>query len=67
MKISLTLTDDEGVVHKRTGCPVHLEELSNPNTKKAYGWNLKVIFDEFTKPVIKQKEVVVPVEPSTRP
>lgn len=47
MTIKVQITTDDGKVIKRSGAITNWQELKNPSTNKAYGWNVNLIFNEF--------------------
>lgn len=53
MTITFTLILDDGTQVRRKGYCKSVTEFANPATKKAYGMDLSVIFDDFKPSVIK--------------
>lgn len=60
MQIKVTITDDEGITHKRSGAIINWQEFTNPDSKKAYGWQVHLIFNDFQPPVVKPQPVKDP-------
>lgn len=54
MKAEIGIEDNDGKVHLREGAITKWEELTNPETKKAYGWNVSLIFNEWQEPAVKE-------------
>ena len=53
MKAEIGIEDQDGKVHLREGAVTKWEELTNPETKKAYGWNVSIIFNDWAAPAVK--------------
>lgn len=56
MKAEIGIEDQDGKVWVREGAIIRWEELTNPETKKAYGWHVSIIFDDFMPPAVKPPE-----------
>lgn len=56
MNVEIGIRDDEGRVFVREGAVTNWQEMTNPETKLAYGWRVEIIFNDFQPPAIEQKK-----------